>query len=79
MTVRMEGRQAYLEGDWTASHVEENMNSLMRSLKQVETSGERGINIDCGKIDEADTSGLQPDYIKFREGLVDPPGNSWML
>ncbi len=59
MSVRMEGTDAYLEGDWTVSHVEENMNSLLLSLRLVETSGARRITIDCGRIDEADSSGFQ--------------------
>lgn len=59
MTVRMENAEAFLEGNWTVSHVEENMNSMMISLKLIESSGARHITIDCGKIDEADSSGLQ--------------------
>lgn len=59
MTVRLEGTEAHLEGDWTISGVEENLDSLLLSLKLLESRGERNINIDCGQIDVADTSGLQ--------------------
>ena len=59
MTVRIEGTEAYLEGDWTVSGVEKNLDSLMLSMNQLQNSGSKIIRINCGKIDAADTSGLQ--------------------
>ncbi len=59
MTVRLEGTQAHLEGDWTVSGVEGNLDSLLLSLKLLENRGQRQISVDCGQIDETDTSGLQ--------------------
>lgn len=59
MTVRTGDTEVYLEGDWTVSNVEANMNSLLLSLELAETSGARRLNINCGQIDEADSSGLQ--------------------
>ena len=59
MTVRVEGTEARLEGDWTVSGVEKNMASLMLSLEQIEASGTKLVMIDCGLIDKADTCGLQ--------------------
>lgn len=59
MGVRMVGPEAHLEGDWTISGVEENLESMLLSLKLLENSGARRINIDCRRINGADTSGLQ--------------------
>lgn len=59
MAIRVVRNEAHLEGDWTISGVEENLDSLLLSLKLLENRGTKRINIDCGKIDDADTSGLQ--------------------
>jgi len=59
MAVRTENTEVHLAGDWTVSNVEANMDSLLFSLDMVKTSGARRLNIDCGQIAEADTSGLQ--------------------
>lgn len=59
MTIRMEGAEAHLEGDWTVSGVAENMDSLMLSLERIASGGSKQLRIDCGQIGEADTCGLQ--------------------
>jgi anti-anti-sigma regulatory factor len=59
MAVRMAGTVAHLEGDWTISGVAENIESMVLSLKQLESDGKRIIWINCGNIDETDTGGLQ--------------------
>lgn len=59
MAVRMEGMKAHLEGDWTISGVEENINSLMLSLVQIEAGGSKYLSVDCGQLVKADKCGLQ--------------------
>lgn len=59
MTVRMAGTVAHLEGDWTMTGVAENIDSMLLSLNQIESEGESSFQINCGQIEEADTSGLQ--------------------
>lgn len=59
MPIRIEGTEIHLEGDWTVSAVEENMDSLMLSLERIETGGSKLLCIDCGQIGKADTCGLQ--------------------
>lgn len=59
MPIRIEGTEAHLEGDWTVSAVEENMDSLMLSLERIEAGGSKLLCIDCGQIGKADTCGLQ--------------------
>ncbi|MFZ2951268.1 MAG: STAS domain-containing protein [Desulfuromonadaceae bacterium] len=59
MAVRMEGMKAHLEGDWTISGVEENINSLMLSLVQIEAGGSNHLSVDCGQLTNADSCGLQ--------------------
>lgn len=59
MTVRMAGKVAYLEGDWTMTGVADNIESLVHSLNQVESDGRKSFLINCGQIEEADRSGLQ--------------------
>lgn len=59
MAVRTEDSEVHLEGNWTVSNVEANMDSLLLSLDMLKAGGPRRLNIDCGQIEEADTSGLQ--------------------
>lgn len=59
MTVRMAGTVAHLEGDWTMTGVADNIESLVLSLNQIESTGIKSFWINCGQIEEADTSGLQ--------------------
>jgi anti-anti-sigma regulatory factor len=59
MTVRMAGTVAHLEGDWTMTGVAHNMESLVLSLNQMESLGGKSLFINCGQIEEADSSGLQ--------------------
>jgi anti-anti-sigma regulatory factor len=59
MSVRMAGTVAHLEGDWTMTGVADNIDSLILSLKQMESDGEKSLQINCEQIEETDTSGLQ--------------------
>lgn len=59
MAVRMAGTVAHLEGDWTITGVADNIGSLVLSLNQMESGGEKSFQINCGQIEETDTSGLQ--------------------
>ena len=59
MSVRMEGTVVHLRGDWTMSGVAENLDSLVLTLNRLESEGEKNIQINCARIEETDTSGLQ--------------------
>jgi len=59
MSVRMEGTVAHLEGDWTMSGVAENIDSMLTTLNLMESRGEKSFQINCGLIEETDTSCLQ--------------------
>lgn len=59
MSVRMAGTVAHLEGDWTMNGVADNIESMVHSLNQIESEGKRCFWINCGQIEETDTSGLQ--------------------
>lgn len=59
MAVRMAGTVAHLEGDWTITGVADNIGSLVLSLNRMESEGEKSFQINCGQIEETDTSGLQ--------------------
>lgn len=59
MAVRMTGTVAHLEGDWTITGVADNIGSLVLSLDQMESEGKKSFQINCGQIEETDTSGLQ--------------------
>lgn len=59
MSVRVIGTVAHLEGDWTMTGVADNIVSLVLSLNQMESEGKKSFLINCGQIEEADTSGLQ--------------------
>lgn len=59
MTVRLEGSVAHLEGDWTISEAADNIDSLVHSLEQLESAGQKNLQVDCELIEETDLSGLQ--------------------
>ncbi|MDA8430321.1 MAG: STAS domain-containing protein [Geobacteraceae bacterium] len=59
MTVRIDSTAGHEEDVWTISGLEENIDSLLLSLKQIENRGTRVVTIDCGQIDDGDTSRLQ--------------------
>lgn len=59
MAVRMSGSVVYLEGDWTLTGVAENIDSVLSCLNQIQSKGEKSFQINCGQIEETDTSGLQ--------------------
>lgn len=59
MTVRMEGMKAHLEGDWTITGAEENSQSLLLFLNQIETGGPKQLSVECGQIFKTDRCGLQ--------------------
>lgn len=63
MSVRMAGTVAHLEGDWTMTGVTDNVDSVLRSLCQLESQGKKSFQINCGQIAETDTSGLQLLYV----------------
>lgn len=59
MTIRMAGVVAYLEGDWTMTSAADNIDSVMHFLNQIAAEGKSSFLINCGHIEETDTSGLQ--------------------
>ena len=59
MTIRMAGKEAHLEGDWTLSGAALNMDSLAHSLQQIRSGKEMKLRIDCRQVVKADASGLQ--------------------
>lgn len=59
MPIRMAGKEAHLEGDWTLTEVTRNLDSLALSLQQLESESEKNLRIYCGQIKEADICGLQ--------------------
>jgi anti-anti-sigma regulatory factor len=59
MAVRMAGTVAHLEGDWSITGVADNIGALVLSLNHMESKGEKSLQINCGQIEETDTSGLQ--------------------
>ena len=59
MAVRMAGTVAHLEGDWTLTGVADNIDSMVISLNQMESEGNKSFHINCELIEEADTSSLQ--------------------
>lgn len=59
MTIRMAGAVAHLEGDWTMTGAADNIDSMVHSLNQIEAEGKSSFWINCGHIEETDTSGLQ--------------------
>lgn len=55
---------AYLHGNLTHIGVTNNIvKSLAVSLQKIESSGEKNIRIDCGKVRSADISGLELLYV----------------
>lgn len=59
MKISMTGAKVCLEGDWTLTGVTRNLDSLALSLQQLESGLEKDLRIDCGRMKEADISGLQ--------------------
>lgn len=59
MSIRMAGKEAHLEGNWTLTEVTRNLDSLALSLQQLESGSEKKLRIDCGQMKEADICGLQ--------------------
>lgn len=59
MSVRIAGTVAHLEGDWTMNGVADNIESVIHSLNQIEAEGWRSFWINCGQVEETDTTGLQ--------------------
>ena len=59
MSVRMAGTVAHLEGDWTMTGVADNIDSVLLSLNQLESRGEKSFQINCGQVVETDTCGMQ--------------------
>lgn len=59
MSVRVAGTVAHLEGDWTMTGVADNIESMIRSLNQIESEGRSSFWINCGQVEETDTTGLQ--------------------
>lgn len=55
----MVGTEAHLEGDWTCTGAEQNIDSLAISLQQLESAQEEVLFIDCGQVQEADVTGLE--------------------
>lgn len=85
MTVRMAGKVAHLEGDWSMAGVADNIESLVQSLHQVESEGRKSFFINCGQIEEADSSvlqllnvwvesarlrGIEPKLVNVSDGLL---------
>ena len=59
MAICMIGTEARLEGDWTLKGIAHNIDSLSRSLQQLESRNGKKLQIDCGLMKEADISGLE--------------------
>ena len=59
MKICMSGTEVSLEGDWTLTGVTRNLDSLALSLQQIEHGSDQQLRIDCGKMKNADISGLQ--------------------
>lgn len=58
MMLSMTGAEAHLEGDWTLTGVTRNIGALALSLQQLKPERKK-LRIDCGRMKEADISGLQ--------------------
>lgn len=59
MAIRISGGVASLEGDWTLTRVTSNIESVARSLQQLDPGSEQKLRVDCGLMEEADVGGLQ--------------------
>lgn len=57
--ILMTGTEAFLHGDWTLKGVTPNIDSLARSLQQLGQGSKKDLRVDCGQIQETDSSGLQ--------------------
>jgi anti-anti-sigma regulatory factor len=64
MAISIKGTVTHLQGDLTHSGVTHNIIDLLAvSLHQITLGSERNISIDCGRVREADISGLQLLYV----------------
>lgn len=62
--MKISHRIAYLHGKLTHTGMTDNIvKSLAVSLSKIESVGEKGLRIDCGKVRSADISGLQLLYV----------------
>jgi anti-anti-sigma regulatory factor len=59
MAKRTSGSKHHLSGDWTISGVADQCEALSRSLQDLESGQKKKLQIDCGKINNIDMSGLQ--------------------
>lgn len=59
MTIRMEGTDVFLAGDWNISGVVAHIDTLSNILQQVDEEGETNLKVDCGEIKTVDSDGLQ--------------------
>jgi len=59
MTISISGAEARLEGDWTLGTVARNLDDLSHSLQQLDQIHDKKLRVDCGRITNADMSGLQ--------------------
>ncbi len=59
MANRTSDSNHYLSGDWTISGVVDQCEKLSRSLQNLRADNKSKLQIDCGKINNIDMSGLQ--------------------
>lgn len=57
--IHMSETEVHLKGDWTLTEVARNIDSLTRSLQQVDRGNMSTLHVDCGQMEKADMSGLQ--------------------
>lgn len=59
MTIRVDGAEVHLDGDWTLAGAARNIDSLALSLQQIGVGMEKKLRIDCRQVIKADASGMQ--------------------
>lgn len=59
MTIRMDGADVFLAGDWDISGVVAHIDTLSNILQQVDEGGKTILKVDCGEIKTVDADGLQ--------------------
>jgi len=59
MATKTTDNRHHLSGDWTIAGVANQVDSLSRSLQKLESARNKRIQIDCGRIESIDMSGLQ--------------------
>jgi len=60
MTINIEGKVAYVKGDWTMKKLsKDKIDSLAFALQQIESGGGRALHVDCRHVSATDPSGLQ--------------------